>query len=86
MYDSSNPELQSQFHQGFIRGVETDPSYPRHFPVGQEDFMLERIDDAVRRDLLDDAEGHELFISWIAKRRPDTVIVVQQRVARPFYE
>jgi hypothetical protein len=88
MYDPNNPELREQFHTGFIRGVETDRNYPRT-EFDQEDHMYYAIEDAVERGLMGDQEGHELYCSWIARRRDMgdvTVIRIDQRIARPLYE
>lgn len=67
--------------------IESEEYYPRD-PIGQEDFMLDRLADLVEDNLVDPVEAEAIFTDWIREKRPDTVVIHLGSVAvsKPFYE
>ena len=70
------PTPQLGFHQRVQQAIENEGHYPQHDPIGQEDYMQDRLNELAEANppIISTQEAFEIFASWIAQRRPDTVV------------
>ncbi|MCB1712967.1 MAG: hypothetical protein KDH96_10975 [Candidatus Riesia sp.] len=59
------------------QAIENECHYPQHDPIGQEDYMQDRLYELAEADppIISSQEAFEIFASWIAQRRPDTTVI-----------
>lgn len=86
--DASPTEIRTRAILHLVQQIEQDPEYPTYPPHTQEDYMLDRLYEIDEENGLPyNVDPHDLFMTWISKRRPDTkVIYLGETVSKPFYE
>lgn len=86
--DASPTEIRMRLLDNLLQQIENDPEYPKYPPHAQEDYMLDRLYEIDEENGLPyNVDPHDLFMTWISKRRPDTkVIHLGETVSKPFYE
>ena len=86
--DPSPTEIRTRAINHLTQQIEQDPEYPSYPPHTKEDYMEYRLYDLEDKELLPlRLSAHEIYFSWLARRRPDTkVIHLGEQVRKPFYE
>jgi hypothetical protein len=63
-----------RFYTTVQQQIEAEEHYPSD-PIGQEDFMYDRVYELAEQNAIDVYEAHNIFASWIMRRRPDTKVI-----------
>lgn len=86
--DPSPHEIRMRVLNNLIQQIENDPEYPKYPPHDQEDYVLGRLYRMDEQNGLPyNVDPHDLFTTWITKRRPDTTVIhLGQHISKPFYE
>ena len=68
------------------QSIESEEGFPQD-ELGQQDFMLDRLNELVEDNLVDPVEAEEVFRDWYNRHNPMVVVkFLGSTVSKPFYE